>query len=50
MLYLNNKPPLPPTVTDDFTAFDLSSIQKGQPFTLYNGVLDLNNQTVFIVQ
>ena len=36
-----------PTVTDDFTAFDLSNIQKGQPFTLYDGALDLNNQTVF---
>lgn len=35
------------TATDDFTALDLSSIQKGQPFTLYDGALDLNNQTVF---
>ena len=47
-----SEPPLPPTpptppATDDFTAFDLSSIQKGQPFTLYNGSLNLNNQTIF---
>ena len=34
-------------VTDDYTVLDLSTIQKGQPFTLYDGALDLNNQTVF---
>ena len=39
-------PPTPPT-TDDYTALDVSTIQKGQPFTLYDGALDLNNQTVF---
>ena len=31
----------------DYTALDVSTIQKGQPFTLYDGALDLNNQTVF---
>ena len=46
------EPPLPPTpptppTTDDYTALDISGIQKGQPFTLYDGALDLNNQTVF---
>ena len=35
------------SVTDDYTALDVSTIQKGQPFTLYDGDLDLNNQTVF---
>ena len=57
--YVNNiveisgdiEPPLPPTPpdtdTDDYTALDISGIQKGQPFTLYDGALDLNNQTVF---
>lgn len=35
------------SVTDDYTALDISTIQKGQPFTLYDGALDLNNQTVF---
>ena len=35
------------SVTDDYTALDVSTIQKGQPFTLYNGDLDLNSQTVF---
>ena len=39
-------PPTPPT-TDDYTALDVSTIQKGQPFTLYDGALDLDNQTVF---
>ena len=39
-------PPTPPT-TDNYTTLDISSIQKGQPFTLYDGALDLNNQTVF---
>ena len=34
-------------VTDDYTSLDLSSIQKEQSFTLYDGDLDLNNQTVF---
>lgn len=34
-------------VADDYTSLDLSSIQKEQPFTLYDGDLDLNNQTVF---
>ena len=34
-------------VTDDYTALNISTIQKGQPFTLYDGDLDLNNQTVF---
>ena len=34
-------------VTGDYTALDVSTIQKGQPFTLYDGALDLNNQTVF---
>ena len=34
-------------VTDDYTTLDVSTIQKGQSFTLYNGDLDLNNQTVF---
>ena len=41
-------PPTPPaTDTDDYTALDISNIQQGQPFTLYDGALDLNNQTVF---
>lgn len=41
-------PPTPPTTdTDDFTTLDVSTIQKGQPFTLYDGALDLDNQTVF---
>ena len=31
----------------DYTALDISTIQKEQPFTLYDGALDLNNQTVF---
>lgn len=35
------------SVTDDYTALDVSTIQKGQPFTLYDGALDLNEQTVF---
>ena len=35
-------------VPDDYTALDVSTIQKGQPFTLYDGALDLNNQTVFV--
>ena len=35
------------TDTDDYTSLDLSSIQKGQPFTIYNGALDFDNQTVF---
>ena len=34
-------------VPDDYTALDVSIIQKGQPFTLYDGALDLNEQTVF---
>ena len=34
-------------VIGDYTALDVSTIQKGQPFTLYDGALDLNNQTVF---
>ena len=44
-----SEPSLPPTppITDGYTAFDISTIQKGQPFTLYDGDLDLNNQTVF---
>lgn len=35
------------SVTDDYTALDLSSIQKGQSFKVYDGALDLNEQTVF---
>ena len=35
------------SVTDDFTALDISTIQKGEPFTLYDSDLDLNSQTVF---
>ena len=47
-----SEPPLPPTpptppATDDYTALDISNIQQGQPFSLYDGALDLNNQTVF---
>lgn len=32
---------------ETYTALDISTIQKGQTFTLYDGALDLNNQTVF---
>ena len=32
---------------NDYTALDVSTIQKGQPFTLYDGDLDLDNQTLF---
>ena len=32
---------------NDYTALDVSTIQKGQPFSLYEGDLDLNNQTLF---
>ena len=32
---------------NDYTALDVSTIQKGQPFTLYDGALDLDNQTLF---
>lgn len=35
------------SVTDDYTALDVSTIQKGQTFILYDGALDLNSQTVF---
>ena len=42
-----SEPTLPPTPPDGYTALDISTIQKGQPFTLYDGDLDLNNQTVF---
>ena len=31
----------------DYTSLELSSIQKEKPFTLYDGALELNNQTVF---
>ena len=31
----------------DYTALDINTIQKEQPFTLYDGALDLDNQTVF---
>ena len=47
MLYLDNKQTLPPTPPDGYTTLDVSTIQKGQPFTLYDGALDLNEQTVF---
>ena len=32
---------------DDYTSLDLSSIQKDQSFTIYDGALDIDNQTVF---
>ena len=32
---------------DDYTALDVSNVQQGQPFTLYDDALDLSNQTVF---
>ena len=37
----------PEPVPDDYTALNVSTIQKGQPFTLYNDSLNLNNQTIF---